>query len=218
MVKSCETRMPTTRAMSGSSTPARIMAPSRVRSSSSQSATREDHGDDDDGEPVERKHRRRRPARSRRGRRRLDVDRIAAPHHQAEIGGHERQAERDQHLRQRLARQLPQQQALDQRAEEPRPAAWRGPPPARNSICTPSTADDEGRAEIGAQHEQRAVRQIRNAHQPEDQRKARRQQKQQSAEGDAVDRQHQPEVHGRRGSRACHVHRGRGRLSRRPRC
>ena len=39
MVKSCDTRMPTTRAMSGSSTPARIMAPSRVRSSSIQSAT-----------------------------------------------------------------------------------------------------------------------------------------------------------------------------------
>jgi branched-chain amino acid transport system permease protein len=33
MVKSWETRMPTTRAISGSSTPARIMAPRRVRSS-----------------------------------------------------------------------------------------------------------------------------------------------------------------------------------------
>ena len=38
MVKSCETRMPTTRAICGSSTPARIMAPSRVRSSISHSA------------------------------------------------------------------------------------------------------------------------------------------------------------------------------------
>ena len=32
MVKSRETRMPVTRAIAGSSTPARIMAPSRVRS------------------------------------------------------------------------------------------------------------------------------------------------------------------------------------------
>src|SRR6266705_6833229 len=39
MVKSRETRMPTTRAIAGSSTPARIIAPSRVRSRSAQSAT-----------------------------------------------------------------------------------------------------------------------------------------------------------------------------------
>ena len=39
MVKSCETRMPTTRAMSGSSTPARIIAPRRVRSSNIHNAT-----------------------------------------------------------------------------------------------------------------------------------------------------------------------------------
>src|SRR5712692_11273116 len=37
IVKSCETRMPTTRAIAGSSTPARIIAPSRVRSSSAHS-------------------------------------------------------------------------------------------------------------------------------------------------------------------------------------
>src|SRR5712691_6786426 len=39
MVKSCETLMPVTRAISGSSTPARIIAPSRVRSSSAHSPT-----------------------------------------------------------------------------------------------------------------------------------------------------------------------------------
>ena len=38
MVKSRETRMPVTRAIAGSSTPARIMAPSRVRSIRTQSA------------------------------------------------------------------------------------------------------------------------------------------------------------------------------------
>ena len=38
MVKSRDTRMPTTRAIAGSSTPARIIAPSRVRSSIAHSA------------------------------------------------------------------------------------------------------------------------------------------------------------------------------------
>src|SRR5215813_10100751 len=39
MVNSCDTRMPQTRAMAGSSTPARIIAPRRVRSRSAHSAT-----------------------------------------------------------------------------------------------------------------------------------------------------------------------------------
>ena len=38
IVKSRETRMPTTRAIGASSTPARIIAPSRVRSSNAHSA------------------------------------------------------------------------------------------------------------------------------------------------------------------------------------
>ena len=73
-------------------------------------------------------------------------------------------------------------------------------------------AAGEGRAEIGAEHEQGAVRQVGNAHQAEDQREARRQQEQQAAEGDAVDRQQQPEGH-MRVFRSCP-----GRSSDPPRC
>ena len=50
-------------------------------------------------------------------------------------------------------------------------------------------------AEIGAQHEERAVHQVGDAHQPEDQREARRQQEQQAAQRNAVHRQRQPQVH-----------------------
>ncbi len=49
--------------------------------------------------------------------------------------------------------------------------------------------------DVGAQHEQGAVRQVGDAHQAEDQRKARRQQEQQPAEGEAVQRLNDPELH-----------------------
>jgi hypothetical protein len=49
--------------------------------------------------------------------------------------------------------------------------------------------------EIGAEHEKRAVRQIRYSHQAENQREARRQQKQQAAERHAVERLDDPELH-----------------------
>src|SRR5262249_38202407 len=49
-------------------------------------------------------------------------------------------------------------------------------------------------AEIGAEHEEGAVRQVGDAHQAENQRKARRQQEQQAAEGHAVERLDDPEL------------------------
>ena len=159
---------------------------------------RDHQGDDDDGEPIMRKRpavRARRKPPSAAGRR--DIDRIAAPDHQAEIGGHERDAERDQHLRQLLAGQLAQQKALEHRAEgrDQQCRHQRRQPEIERHA---EQAADEGRAEIGAEHEQRAVRQVRDAHQPEDQREARRQQEQQTAKSDAVDRQQQPKIHSRR--------------------
>ena len=54
----------------------------------------------------------------RESRRRRHRDRIAAPAHQAEIGDHEGDAERHQHLRQLLPGEPAQQQPLDQRAED----------------------------------------------------------------------------------------------------
>ena len=199
MVNSCETRMPTTRAMSGSSTPARIMAPSRVRSSSIQRPIATTTAMTMIGEPVERETPAARTAQSRRARpASCNVDRIAAPHHQAEIGDHERDAERHQHLRQLHRRAAG---ATSRRSISPPNAATSSVATIAASQklnLTPSKPTTKRRAEIGAEHEQRAVRQVRNPHQPENQRETRRQQKQQSAEGDAVDRQHQPKGHGRR--------------------
>ena len=113
IVNKRDTLMPTTRAMSGSSTPARIMAPRRVRSSSSQRAIATmaattmivESVVGDDQWPGTQK------AVQLRGT--CNVDRIAAPHHQAEIGGDERDAECHQHLRQLLAGQLTQQESLE---------------------------------------------------------------------------------------------------------
>ena len=78
----------------------------------------DDHGDDDDRR-GDRCGKTSGPARTKPVRLSGDGDRdrVAAPDHQAEIGDDEGNAERDQHLRQRLAGQLAQQQALDHRAE-----------------------------------------------------------------------------------------------------
>ena len=117
MVKSCDTRMPTTRAICGSSTPARIMAPSRVRSSMSQSAIANTTAMSDDRQTIERRRRGADADEAAKPRRRRHRDRIAAPGHQAKIGDHEGDAERHQHLRQLLAGEPTQQQPLHQRAE-----------------------------------------------------------------------------------------------------
>src|SRR5205807_10665400 len=52
----------------------------------------------------------------------------------------------------------------------------------------------------GAEHEERAVRQVRDAHQPEDQREPGREQEQEAAERDAVDTEDDPLGHARRSS------------------
>ena len=152
--------------------------------------------DDDDRQPVGRKHHRAEANEAAKSGGRGDVERVAAPHLQAEIGGHEGQAERHQHLRQLIAGQTAQQQPFRQCAERRhrQHSEDRRQPEIQLEA---EQADDESGADIGAQHEQRAVRQIRNAHQPKDQGEARRQQKQQPTEGDTVDRQHQPKRHSR---------------------
>ena len=123
----------------------------------------------------------------RRGR---DRDRVAAPDDQAEVGDDERDAERDQHLAEHVAGELAQDEALDEPAErrDDEAAQERREPEVGHDL-------EDARAEIGAEHEQRAVRQIRDPHQPEDQREARRQQEQQPAEGEAVQRLDGPELH-----------------------
>ena len=44
----------------------------------------------------------------------------------------------------------------------------------------------DARAEVGAEHEQRPVREVRDPHQAENQRKAGRQEEQQSSQGQAI--------------------------------
>ena len=88
------------------------------------------------------------------------------------------------------------------------PASWRR---MKRSNMMPTSADAEagaehrepeiaaevgdGRAEIGAEHEEAAMREIGNAHQAEGEREAGREQEQQAAEGDAVQRLDDPELH-----------------------
>src|SRR5882672_9111153 len=58
---------------------------------------------------------------------------------------------------------------------------------------------EHGHADIGAQHVHRAVGEIRDAHQTEDQRKARGEQEKQAAEGEAVQGLDDPILHKRTG-------------------
>ncbi len=120
--------------------------------------------------------------RSSRRRRRLPG--VAGPDHQADVGDDEGEAERQQDLRQHLAFQAAQQEALDD-------AADRGHGETAEQRREPEvhTPVQERHAEIGAQHEEGAVHQIGDAHQPEDQREAGRQQEQQAAKREAVDRE-----------------------------
>ena len=79
-----------------------------------------DHGDHDDRQPIVRENQYAQTREAGEFRRRGDRKRVAAPYDQAEIRGHEGQAERHQHLCQLVARQTPQQQAFGQCAEQQR--------------------------------------------------------------------------------------------------
>ena len=125
--------------------------------------------DHDDRQSIIRKYQYTNPGETGQLGGRCDRQRIAAPDHQAEVGGHERQSERHQHLRHLIAGEAAQKQSLGQ-------CARHGDRKRGQQCCQPEIqlhaqhADDEGGADIGAEHEQRAVRQVRNTHQPEDQR------------------------------------------------
>ncbi len=98
--------------------------------------------------------------------------------------------ERDQHLALLVAgncRSTNRSSAMPTRPT-PRPATERDQPEV-------AAAGQQAVAEIGAEHEERAMREIGNAHQPEDQRESGRQQEQQAAEGHAVQRLDDPELH-----------------------
>ena len=92
-------------------------------------------------------------------------------------------------LRQLHAGQPPQDQTLDQAAEEG------DPQPARDGRGPEVEAEaHEAHAKVSAQHEERSVGQVRDLHQAEDQREARGEEEQQAAQRDAVDGQDRDEA------------------------
>ena len=116
-VNSCETLMPQTRAICGSSTPARIMAPSRVQSTMIQSAIATTTATAKHRQPIEREEHAHRLHRAAQFARRRRLPGVAGPDHQAEVGDDEGEAERQQDLRQHLAFEAAQEEALDDAAD-----------------------------------------------------------------------------------------------------
>src|SRR5712691_10263020 len=167
-VKSCETLMPVTRAIAGSSTPARIIAPSRVRSSSAHSP------------PAKI------TAMTAMARRYVGKARLPTAVTPRSALGVATWMGSPVHT----MRQTSEDEPLDDPAEhgDQQPAQDGGRP----EVDPPR---EQARRQVRAQHEERAVGEVGNLHQAEDQREAGGEQKEKAAERDAVDAQHQPETH-----------------------
>src|SRR5260221_508670 len=118
----------------------------------------------------------------------------AAPAPETKSGEEERDAERHKHRAARVPGKRTQDRALAQPAEQ------RHDEPA-DDRREPEIGDvfQDGDPDVGPEHVQGAVREIRDAHQPEDEREARREQEQQAAEGEAVQRLNDPVLHKKRG-------------------
>ena len=145
---------------------------------------RDHHRDGEHRQPIEREEHAHRLHRAAQLTRRRGLPGVAGPDHQAEVGDDEGEAERQQHLRQHLTFEAAQQEALDDAADHRHgeAAEQRGEPEVHAPV-------EERHAEIGAQHEEGAVHQVRNPHQPEDQREAGGEKEQQAAERETVDRE-----------------------------
>ena len=117
--------------------------------------------------------------------------RVAGPDQQAEVRDDERDAERDQHLALHVAGEL----AQDKRSKR-MPTSADAEAGAEHREPEVAAEIGDRRAEIGAEHEEAAMREVGNAHQAEGEREAGGEQEQQAAEGDAVQRLDDPELHG----------------------
>src|SRR5262249_32685473 len=108
---------------------------------------------------------------------------------ETDAGEDEGATERDEHLALLVAGELAKNEPLHHDAEQAdaEPADDRRQPEMQLDL-------QQRVAEIGAEHEERAVRQIWDPHQAENQREARRQQEQQAAEGHAIQRLDDPEL------------------------
>ena len=143
-------------------------------------------------QPIGRKYETENPGRGLQVARRRHRNGIAAPQQQAGVGNDEGHAERHQHLPERIGLQPGQHQPLEQTADRRNrdAGAERGHP----DVQAVERAQRRG-AEIGAEHEEGAVRQVGQPHQAEDQREARGQQEQQTTERQAVETLDDPKLH-----------------------
>ena len=175
--------IPEASTISASSTPARMSAPSRVRLSRShrpmktstptseheQAEFRIEDAELDDGALQERRYRHR--------------ERVAAPNDEGEIVQHERDTERQQHLAKLEASDEPQQSLIEHETAE-RNRRHRG----NGRQGKAAGASCNGVADIAAQQIQRAMREVDDAQQPENQREAGRHHEQECRKGQPVEK------------------------------
>ena len=108
---------------------------------------------------------------------------VAAPDHQREIVEHEGDAERQQHLAQLVAADEAQQALVEHEAD--RRDRRHGAKAAEHEAAG---LDRHGVADVAAEQIERAMRQIDDAQQPENQREAARHHEQQRGEGQSVEK------------------------------
>ena len=188
------TLTPVTDSIARSSTPARIIMPSRVLLSVSQSPTPIDDGGGQHDQPIERiAHRHDLAARFDRGddRRRdgavepfgnRELIGLAAPDREHQIGGDDGNADRDQGLAQFVAGEALKHEYLQQRADQREHE--RAGDDAEEPIVGPLR---DVVADIGAEQIERAMREIDVAHQAEDQGEAAGDQEIEARQRDAVE-------------------------------
>ncbi len=177
-VNSAGMLMPRPAAMAALSTPARTIAPRRLRSRNSQSSSAIAKPNADQEQPVRREHARADMHRARQNFRRRQAEHQPPPERLHQIEEDEREAERQQHLVHVAA-------AIERPHEHAAPSRRRSKTTgigARMQRQPEAAGELEDRqAEERAQHEERAVREAHDVHQPEDQREARRHEEQQHA-------------------------------------
>ena len=143
----------------------------------------DEHGEPDEEEAIGRVRHRAKVERARDRRRGLDRARVAPERREAEVGHDERDADRDEHLGQLLAADPAQEESL---GHEPDGRGDGDPDRDRRDEVPGDPHRDDAR--VAAQQEEGAVREVDDAHEAEDEREPAREQEQQSAEAQPVQR------------------------------
>ena len=121
---------------------------------------------------------------------RRNRSRIAAPQPQTSVRNHKSHTECGQYLRQTVAGQTPKDHALDHPTQDA-DAQRCGQQCSAKAIAMVQRTQ----ANVRAKHKVGTMRQIGNAHEPEDKRKPRRQREQHAAQSKAVQALYDPEGH-----------------------